>query len=120
MPRVEASRAAGRGTASETEAVTRALGAHAHHHSAQGERIGALAAVRILVVHEAVTVVVLAVAADLGDLPRGLAAGATRTAVAVVTATGRAATRDAAAGGAAARRAAAGRAATRGAAAGLL
>src|SRR5262249_47907214 len=40
----------------------------AHHHLGQGQRIDLLAAVRILVVDEAVAVVVLTIAADLGDV----------------------------------------------------
>src|SRR5262249_23256970 len=72
VARVEA-RGGGNATAPEPQAVTGALGPHAHHHPAQRERIDPLAAVRILVVNEAVAVVVHAVAADLGGVAGSMA-----------------------------------------------
>src|SRR5262249_56293564 len=63
--RVQARGAGESRTAPESQAVTASLWPLAHHHPGQGERIDLLAAVRILVVDEAVAVVVLTVAANL-------------------------------------------------------
>src|SRR5262249_61090788 len=54
--------------------VPGALGPQPHHHAAGREGVGLPAAVGPLVVHEAVAVVVHAVAADLGDVGGAMAA----------------------------------------------
>src|SRR5262249_10082997 len=63
--RVQARGAGESRTAPESQAVTASLWPLAHHHLGQGQRIDLPAAVRILVVDEAVAVVALTVAANL-------------------------------------------------------